>query len=244
MPEPAPSHVSDVEQTVHSIEINERAEVSEIFYHPLHLVADLHAFHEFLSLLAPLLLDQFAPAEHDVFAVVVDLDDLEIVGVTDELLQIFRRNDIDLRCRQKCLDADVYHKPAFHDRFYLALDQAVAVKNTRDLVPVLAIRGLLLRENDHAFVIFEALEEHVYFIPNFEILDVLKLGDRNAALGFITDIYQHFAWTNFQYASLDDAAFTEVRHRFRHYILHLHHKLKGLLRARRRLYRASIFPRS
>src|SRR5213079_2839110 len=202
----------------------------EIFYRALHLVTNLHPFHEFLSLLAPLLLDQFAPAEHDVFAVVVDLNDLEIVGVTDELLQIFRRNDIDLRCRQKCLDADVHHKPAFHDRFHLAFDQAVAVKNTRDLVPILAIRGFLLRENDHAFVVFEPLEEHVYFITDLEILDVLKLGDRNPALGFVTDIYQHFAWTNFQYPSLDDAPFAEIRHRFRHYILHLHHKLKGFLR--------------
>src|SRR5437899_3124574 len=241
MSESAPRHVGDMEQTVHSIEINERAEVSEIFYRALHLVANFHPFHEFLSLLAPLLLDQFAPAEHDVFAVVVDLNDLEIVGVTDELLQIFRRNDIDLRCRQKCLDADVHHKPAFHDRFHLAFDQAVAVKNTRDLVPILAIRGFLLRENDHAFVVFESLEEHVYFITDFEILDVLKLGDRNPALGFVTDIYQHFTWTNFQYASLDDAAFTEVRHRFRHYILHLHHKLKGLLRARRRLIERQSF---
>ena len=244
MSETAPRHVGDVEQAIHSIQIDERAEVSEIFYRALHLVADLHAFHEFLSLFAPLLLDQFAPAEHDVFAVVVDLDDLEIVGVTDELLQIFRRNDIDLRCRQKCLDADVHHKPAFHDRFHLAFDQAVAVKNTRDLVPILAIRGFFLRENDHAFVVFQSLEEHVHFIANFEILDVLKLGDRNPTLGFVTDIHQHFAWTNFQYPSLDDAAFTEVRHRFRHYILHLHHKLKGLLQARRRSHRASIFPRS
>src|SRR5205823_12180306 len=89
-----------------------------------------------------------------------------------------------------------------------------------------------------------SLEEHVYFITDFEILDVLKLRDRNPALGFVTDIYQHFAWTNFQYASLDDAPFAEIRHRFRHYILHLHHKLKGFLRVRRRLYRASIFPRS
>src|SRR6266487_6160856 len=214
MSEAAPGHIGDVKQAIHSIEIDERAEVSEIFYRALHLVADLHAFHEFLPLFAPLLLDQLPPAEYDIFAVVVDFDDFEIVGVTDELLQISRRNYIDLRRRQECLDADVPHKPAFHDRFHFAFDQAVAVKNARDLVPILAIRGFLLRENDHAFVVFESFEEHVYFITNFEILDVLKLGDRNPALGFVTDIYQHFAWTNFQYASLDDTAFTEVRHRF------------------------------
>ena len=158
MSEAAPGHVRDVEQAVHSIQIDERAEVGEIFYGALHLVADLHAFHEFLSLLAPLLLDQFAPAEHDVFAVVIDLDDFEIVSVADKLLQIFRRNDIDLRCRQKCFDTDVHHQAAFDHGFHFSFDQAIAVKNTRNFVPVLTICGFLFRKDDHAFVVFQALE--------------------------------------------------------------------------------------
>src|SRR5207237_10276595 len=98
--------------------------------------------------------------------------------------------------------------------------------------------------NDHDFYVIMKLEELFYFNTVLEILDVLKHSDRNPALGFVTYIYQHFAWTNFQYPSLDDAPFAEIRHRFRHYILHLHHKLKGLLQARRRSHRASIFPRS
>src|ERR1700737_3153703 len=106
MSEPAPGHVSDVEQAIHAIEIDEGAEVSEILDRALHLVADLHALHEFLPLLASLLLDQFAPAQHNVAAVVIDLDDLEIVSVADELLQIFRRNDVDLRSGQERFHTD------------------------------------------------------------------------------------------------------------------------------------------
>ena len=158
MSEPAPGHVGDVKQPVHAIEIDKRPEVGEIFDRALHLVADFHAFHEFLSLFAPLLLDQFAPAEHDVFAVVIDLDDFEIVSVADKLLQIFRRNDVDLRCGQKCFDTDVYHQAAFDHGFHFSFDQAIAVKNTRDFVPVLTICGFLFRKDDHAFVVFQALE--------------------------------------------------------------------------------------
>ena len=168
MSEATPSHVRDVEQAVHSIQIDERAEVGEIFYGALHLVADLYAFHEFLSLFAPLLLDQLAPAEHDVFAVVVDLDDFEIVSIADKLLQIFRRNDVDLRCRQKCLDTDVHHQPAFDDGFHFSFDQAIAAKNARDFVPILAVRRLFLRKDDHTFVVFEPLEEDVHFVADFE----------------------------------------------------------------------------
>ena len=95
---------------------------------PCDAIADVDAFEEFLSLLAALLLDQFAPAEHDVFAVVVNLNDLKIVGVTNKLLQIFRRNDVDLGCRQKRFDADVHHQTAFNDGFHLAFDQAIALE--------------------------------------------------------------------------------------------------------------------
>ncbi len=101
--------------------------------------------------------------------VVVDLDDLEIVGVADELLQILRRDDVDLRRRQKRFDADVDHQAAFDDGLHLALDQAVVLANTlRDLVPILAIGRFFLREHDHAFVVLEALEQHVHFVADFE----------------------------------------------------------------------------
>src|SRR5438128_10121844 len=101
MPEPAPGHIGDVKQTIHAIEIDKRAEVRKIFDGANHPVADVHAIHEFLPLFAALLLDHLAPAKHDVFAVVVKLDDFKIVRVANELLQIFWRDDIDLRCRQK-----------------------------------------------------------------------------------------------------------------------------------------------
>ena len=122
MSESAPGHIGDVQQAIHTIEINECAEVGDVFHGADDAVAHVHAFHEFLSLFAALLLDHFAPAEHNVFAVVIELNDLEIVGVANELPQIFWRNDVDLRRRQKRLNADIHHQAAFHHRFHLAFD--------------------------------------------------------------------------------------------------------------------------
>ena len=168
MSEAAPGHVGDVEQAIHAIEIDERAEVGDVLDRAVHAVADVHAFQELLALFAALLLDELAAAEHDVLPVVVDLNDLEIVGVADELLQILRRNDVDLRRRQERFDADVDDQTAFDDRFDLAFDQAIAFKDMHDLVPVLPIRGFFLGEDDHAFVVFEPLEQHVHFVADFE----------------------------------------------------------------------------
>src|SRR6266487_5031139 len=134
MSEPAPGHVSDVQQTIHAIEIDECAEVRDVFHRASDAVADVHAFHEFLSFFAALLLDHLAPAEHDVLAVVIKFNDFEIVTVANELLQILWWNDVDLRRRQKRLNADVHHEAAFDHRFHLAFDQAVTFENTYDFV--------------------------------------------------------------------------------------------------------------
>ena len=170
---------------------------------------------EFLALLAPFLLDQFAPAQDDVLPVVVDLDDLEIVGVADELLQIFRRDNVDLGRRQKRFHADVHHEAAFDDGLYLALDQPIAGKNLRDLVPILAVSRLLLGEHDHALVVFEALEEHFHFVADFHRLDVFKLGGRDNALRFVADVDQDFSRAYLENASFDDATFFELAVRAR-----------------------------
>ena len=235
-------------KTVHAVEVDERAEIGEVLDRARDGIADLDAFEEFLALLAALLLDQFAAAEDDVLPVVVDLDDLEIVGVADELLEILRRNDVDLRGGQESFDADVDHQATFDDGFDLALDQSVAGKNLGDLVPVLTIGGLLLREDDHAFVVLEALEEHFDFVADFERLNVVELRRRDDALGLVTDVHEDFARPNLQNAPLDDAAFFEVAHRLRHQILHLQHKRWALLVRRGSVVKNSgdhrhLFPR-
>src|SRR5207244_1745583 len=227
--EPAPGHIRDVEEAVHSIQIDERTEIGQVLDCAHDAVADFDAVEKLLPFFAALMFDDLAPAQHDIAAIVIDLDDFEIVGVADELLEIFRRNDVDLRGGKKCLDADVHHQPTFHDRLHLALDQSIAFVNARDLVPVLAVSGFFLREHDHAFIVLEALEQDIDFIADFERVGVFKFADWNHALRFVADVDQHFARAHFQNAALDDAAFPEVRHRLRHHILHLHHKISRLL---------------
>src|SRR5438093_1966162 len=138
MSEAPPRHIRDVQQAIHAIQIDERAEVGDVLDGAGYAVAHVDAFHEFLALITALLLDDLAPAEHDIFAVVVDLDDFEIVCVANELLQILWRNNVDLGGRQKRLHADVDHQAAFDHRFHLASDEAVTLEDTDDFVPILA----------------------------------------------------------------------------------------------------------
>src|SRR4030095_407337 len=225
MSQSTPRHIGHVQQTVHAVEIDKRAEVRDIFHGADYTVAEVDVFQEFLALFAALLFDHLAPAEHDVLSVVIELNDFEIVSVPDELLQILWRNNIDLRCRQKCFHADVHHQAAFDHRSHLTFDQAVTLKNFHDLVPFLAVACFLLREHAHAFFVLQPLQENIDLVANLERLGIFKFAQRNDTLGFISDIDEHFAWTNFQNLPFNDASFPEVRHRLRHYVLHLNHKV-------------------
>src|SRR5450432_725071 len=137
MSKAAPGHVGDMQKAIHAIEVDEGAEIGQILDRAVDAIAHLDALEEFLALLAALLLDELAAAEDDVLTVVVNLNNLEIVGVANELLQIFGRNNINLRGRQKCFHADVNHETAFDDGLHLAFDQAIALENRGDLVPIL-----------------------------------------------------------------------------------------------------------
>ena len=90
MADAAPAHVGDVEQAVDAVEVNEGAEVGDILDGALADVARGHFGEQLLAALGAFLLDQFAAGQDDVLALLVDLDDLEIVGVADVLGEVLR----------------------------------------------------------------------------------------------------------------------------------------------------------
>jgi len=92
----APGHVGDVKQAVHAFEIDECAEVGDVFDGADDFVVGGNGAKEALTLLAALSLDDFATGENDVFALVVDFDDLEFVDLADVFVEIFWWNDVHL----------------------------------------------------------------------------------------------------------------------------------------------------
>ena len=86
MADAAPAHVGDVEQAVDAVEVDERAEIGDVLDRALADVARGHFGEQLLAAFVAFLLDQFAAGKNDVLPLLVDFDDLEIVGVADEML--------------------------------------------------------------------------------------------------------------------------------------------------------------
>ena len=209
-------------------QVDERAEVGQVLDVAGDHVADVDALQERLALGVALGLDEFAAREDDVLAVVVDLDDLEIVGVADELVEVLRRGDVDLAAGQERLDADVDHEAALDDALDLALDEAVAVEHADDLLPVLAVERFFAGEHDHALVVFETFEENVHFVADVHVVEIVEFGKRDDTLRFVADVHEGFARAEFEDMAFDDGAFAEVAHGLRNEFLHSCHNQLGV----------------
>jgi len=80
-----PAHVGDVEEAVHAVEVDERAEIGDVLDHALADLAGLDGVEQVAALGRALFLDELAAGEHDVLPEEVDLEDLEVVGLAHRI---------------------------------------------------------------------------------------------------------------------------------------------------------------
>src|ERR1019366_2040598 len=103
--DPTPAHVGDVQEAVDAAEIDERAVLGDVLDDAADDLALFQGLEGLRLLLVALFLEEHAPAEDDVAALLVELDDLELVGLPDELVQVADGPKVDLRTREERLHA-------------------------------------------------------------------------------------------------------------------------------------------
>ncbi len=211
--ETCPGHVGDVEKSVDAIEIEEGSEVGDVLDGTFDLVTGAHGSEELLASLTALGLDEFAAAEDDVLAILVQLDDLEVVGVSDKLGEILRRIDIHLRSGEESLDADIDDETTLDDGFDASLDDALGLEQLDDLRPVLTLGSLLLGEDDHSEVVFETLEENLDLVTDLDFLGIVEFRSGNHTFGLVSDVDEEFLGALLEDVPFNDAAFAVVFNR-------------------------------
>src|SRR6202000_2051427 len=130
-----PGQLRDVHQTVHTTEVDERAEVDDGGHHTLADGALLQLVEELAADLGLGLLEPGAAAQHHVVAVLVQLDDLGFDLLADVGLQIPNAAHLAKRAGQKAAQPDVEDQATLDDLDDSALDRLVLLLELLDGPP-------------------------------------------------------------------------------------------------------------
>ena len=150
-----------------------------------------------LLLLGVLLFEQRLAREHDVAALLVDLDDAHAELLPAQRVEVAHRAHVDLRAGQERADADVDREAALDPLDDAADDDLALGVGLLDLVPDLHLLGFFAREDDVAFAVFGALEQHVDGVARLHgdlAVLVEELVDRDDAFGLVADVDDDFGW--------------------------------------------------
>ena len=209
----APRHVGDVEQAVDAAEVDERAVVGDVLDHAAQDLALGERVERVLLLLGVLFFEEDLAREHDVAALLVDLDDPHAQFLAAQRVEVAHGADVDLRAGQERADADVHREAALDPLDDAADDDLLLGVGLLDVVPDLHLLGFFAREDDVAFTVFGALEQHVDDVAGLDgdlagLVD--ELVDRDDAFGLVADVDDDFRRRDFEDGSLDDLTFRDV----------------------------------
>src|ERR1044071_3015034 len=189
MRDAAPRHVGDVQQTVDAAKVDERTEVGDVLDHAFARLVGLELLHQLLALARTLVLEDDTTRDDDVAAAFVELDDLELELLAEQLVDVRDAAERDLRTREERVDA---HEVDHHSTLDLlderAFDRLIILIREADLLPHAHEVGLLLGQDDGAFLVLEVLEEHFDFVTDLELGVILELFERNGAFRLEADV--------------------------------------------------------
>src|SRR2546427_5007596 len=210
----AVAHVGDVEQAVHASQVDEGAEVGDVLDDALPRLADLQLLHQHVALGLALGFEQHAAAHHDVAAPLVRLVDLEFEALPQQLVDIGHAPQGDLTAGEERVHPhQVHHHAAFDLLDERARDGLVLLVGFADPFPDPHEVGLLLREDDCAFLILEVLEEYLDLVPFLERARVLELVDRHGAFRLESDVENDGGVGHAEYLRFDDLALFDIGER-------------------------------
>src|ERR1041384_7208253 len=164
----APTHVDDVQKSVDTAEVDERAIVGDVLDHPLehHVLFDVGK--RLRLLLAGCFFENSLARNDYIAALAVQLDYADFDFLSQEAFEVAHRSDINLRSREKC-------------RHAVAVNLETALYPLDCAAPRLCDTALFP----------QALNKHADFIAALDgevALPVEKLFSRNNTFGLISDV--------------------------------------------------------
>ena len=190
-----PSHVSDMQQTIDTTEVEERTVIGEVLDHTGEDLAFLEIFQQSFALGAVFFFDHGAARDHHIVATLIQFDQFEVQLFAFEIAGIAHRTHIHQRSGQEGANVAEFDGEAAFD---LATDGAgdgfVAFHRLFQTHPCFSALGFLTRHTGFAKAVFGRFQSDFYFITdlNFQLAFlVVELLNGDHTFGFQTGIDQY-----------------------------------------------------
>src|ERR1039458_1023481 len=217
--QPSPRHVSDVQQAIESAEVHERTVLRQVFHHSGQYRTLFQMFQRLVAFLALLAFQQFLAGNHDVTALLVELDDCHFKRLALHALKIPDGPQIHLRSWQKSSRAqDVDGEPAFGPLNHCRLNWPLFAVSFLHLIPGVNARRLLVREVDVAFLGVSLLAHHINFVARLYlrlafVIQHYREGQHAFRLG--AHIHYNVGGSQFEHCAFNHAVFSHGFFRLR-----------------------------
>src|SRR5262249_31313192 len=122
-------------------------------------------------------LDDGLARQHDVAALLVDRDHLEVEILAAKRLEVLDRLHVDQGSGQERLDADVDGEATLDSLDDSAPHGRAGAKSLFDFVPDLHLLGFVFGQNDIAVLVLGALEKHVDAVAGLDEHIARKVGE-------------------------------------------------------------------
>ena len=177
-----PRQLGDVDEAVHAAEVDERAEVDDRRHHTAADLARLEVGEELVALLALGLLEVRAARQHDVVAVLVELDDLALDLLAHVGLEVAHPAEVDERRGQEAAQADVEDQATLDHLDDRALDDPVLLLDLLDRAPGALVLRALLGEDEAAVLVLLLEDEGLELVvERDDLVRVDVVADRELA---------------------------------------------------------------
>jgi len=215
--DPLPAHVGDVEQTIDTTQVDERAEVGDVLDDTLSDLANFEFGHEVFAIFFALLLDQRAAADDDIATCFVDLEDFALNHAADVIADIVRTANVDLAGGEEHIDADIDEQTTLDLAGDGSGDDLAFLNGSHHRFPLDDLLSLALAEADHVSGFFEIVLVFDFFDQYLDRLADFRWGFAffplvlgNGAFALESDVDDDEFFVDFNDFAFDDLVDIEL----------------------------------